>query len=672
MARTDMARGWNCSRGGAAGVLIALAICLAAAPPADAAIERLAGCTTNSLGRNDDGSSPSTGLGFTMAFFGATYQSVFVNNNGNVTFRGPLVDYVGSPLASVNFPIIAPFWADVDTRGPNSEVVTWGTAVFQGRPAFCVNWGLDRGVGYFAAHDDRLNRMQLLIVARADLGAGSADVYFNYDQIRWDLGDFSGGVSARWGFANGTGASFEGPGSAVNNALLDGGANALSARSTNSTLPGRHIFFVRVEPPQTTIDVKPPPFTADPRPSFTFSSNESGTVFECRVDSADFASCTSPFAPAAALDDGRHRFEVRAMNVAGVRDASPAAESFVVDTVAPDTHITGAPPDVTSSDPQAFAFESDPGATFDCSLDRAAFSACASPFRTPVLAVGKHEFQVRATDAAGNVDPTPAMDSFAADGRTIADRDGDRILNRADNCPDVANPGQADDDGDDVGDACETLPPGDRTPVAGEVAVVRAVRGRVFVKVPPGTKLPPLPPGEATGLPGYRALSGLASVPVGSTVDARKGTVRLVTARGSKKARGKRNRSITSLAAAIFKFKQAQKRRGGVKAAATQIVMQTPPGRASACSAVPRPKGAIRRLVGTAKGIVRVVAGASTMTVRRAKWITEDRCNGTLTRVVRGRVSLADRRGRRAVQLAAGRRLLIRALLFRAKLRRPS
>jgi hypothetical protein len=79
---------------------------------------------------------------------------------------------------------------------------------------------------------------------------------------------------------------------------------------------------------------------------------------------------------------------------------------------------------LTATPPAAFAFvASETGATFACSLDGSAFAACTSPESYGGLAVGPHSFQVRATDALGNVDPTPASyawtvvpanDAFAA------------------------------------------------------------------------------------------------------------------------------------------------------------------------------------------------------------------------------------------------------------------
>jgi hypothetical protein len=52
-------------------------------------------------------------------------------------------------------------------------------------------------------------------------------------------------------------------------------------------------------------------------------------------------------------------------------------------------------------------FSSEPGARFECKLDRRPYAACSSP-RALKLKVGKHVFRVRAVDAAGNADESPA------------------------------------------------------------------------------------------------------------------------------------------------------------------------------------------------------------------------------------------------------------------------
>jgi hypothetical protein len=79
----------------------------------------------------------------------------------------------------------------------------------------------------------------------------------------------------------------------------------------------------------------------------------------------------------------------------------------------PETTLVSGPPAVTTNASPTFAFAASvAGATFQCSLDEAAFAACASPFTAPSLAAGAHTFAVRALDAAGNADPTPATAAF--------------------------------------------------------------------------------------------------------------------------------------------------------------------------------------------------------------------------------------------------------------------
>ena len=60
----------------------------------------------------------------------------------------------------------------------------------------------------------------------------------------------------------------------------------------------------------------------------------------------------------------------------------------------------------------SFEFSADEaGSSFQCQLDSGAFASCASPF-TLTAKKGSHSFAVRATDAAGNVDQSPATQSF--------------------------------------------------------------------------------------------------------------------------------------------------------------------------------------------------------------------------------------------------------------------
>ena len=96
------------------------------------------GFTANTLPANDDGSTGSVALPFGANFFGTTYNSLFVNNNGNVTFGQSLSNFTPFSIAASQTPIIAPFFADVDTRKGN--IVTFGSGLFKAHNAFVVNW----------------------------------------------------------------------------------------------------------------------------------------------------------------------------------------------------------------------------------------------------------------------------------------------------------------------------------------------------------------------------------------------------------------------------------------------------------------------------------------------------------------------------------------------------
>ena len=210
------------------------------------------GFNTNVLGPNDDGSTGEVSVGFDLNFFGVVRNTLYVNNNGNVTLDSALWTYTPFDLTSTGHQIIAPFFADVDTRA-YSDSVSYGSGIFAGRPAFGVNW-INVNC-YYASTPRGNNSFQLILVDRSDVGLGDFDIVFNYDQILWETGQASGGSSqclggssARAGFSNGTGDSgtfYELPGSGIPGAFLNGGPNALVTGRLNSSVSGRYIFQAR-------------------------------------------------------------------------------------------------------------------------------------------------------------------------------------------------------------------------------------------------------------------------------------------------------------------------------------------------------------------------------------------------------------------------------------------
>lgn len=220
------------------------------------AIVGLAGCSSNSLPAEDDEPSAAAVLPFTLNFFGTNYSTIYVNNNGNVTFGDSLSAYTPFGLISSTQAIIAPYFADVDTRGSGSGVTTYGATTYGSSPAFCVNWV---NVGYYDSQTDKLNSFQLLLVKATGAGTspGDFDIYFNYDKVLWETGDSieSGGVgglggkSAHVGYSNGKGTtsgSFELTGSGAPGSFLNSNTSSgLVYRNRGTTQLGRYILSVR-------------------------------------------------------------------------------------------------------------------------------------------------------------------------------------------------------------------------------------------------------------------------------------------------------------------------------------------------------------------------------------------------------------------------------------------
>src|SRR5947208_529438 len=176
-------------------------------------------------------------------------------------------------------------------------------------------------------------------------------------------------------------------------------------------------------PPQTTLTSQPPAATGETSAGFSFTASESGASFACKLDAGSWGSCSSPKSYSA-LAVGTHTFSVRATDAAGNVDATPAVGSWTVekepappaDTTPPQTTLTSQPPAATTETSAGFSFTaSESGASFACKLDAGSWGSCSSPKSYSALAVGTHTFSVRATDAAGNVDATPAVGSWTVE-----------------------------------------------------------------------------------------------------------------------------------------------------------------------------------------------------------------------------------------------------------------
>ncbi len=143
--------------------------------------------------RNDDGSSAAIPLPFNFNLYGTNYNQVFINNNGNLTFTTALATFTPFAFPSTPLAIVAPFFADVDTRNLASGVVWYK---FTGN-RLAVTWD---STGYFGSHADKLNTFQCIISDGLDpfLGLGN-NVCFSYGDMEWTTGDASGGIGGFFG-----------------------------------------------------------------------------------------------------------------------------------------------------------------------------------------------------------------------------------------------------------------------------------------------------------------------------------------------------------------------------------------------------------------------------------------------------------------------------------------
>ncbi|MDQ3867215.1 MAG: Ig-like domain-containing protein [Actinomycetota bacterium] len=107
------------------------------------------------------------------------------------------------------------------------------------------------------------------------------------------------------------------------------------------------------------------------------------------------------------IGDGLRTVWARAVDASG-NPTNSAGRAIVIDNAIPDTSIVARPAVDARLTTATFRFRSEPGATFECSLDGTLFRLCRSPQRYERLSEGRHLFAVRALDAAGNYDPTPA------------------------------------------------------------------------------------------------------------------------------------------------------------------------------------------------------------------------------------------------------------------------
>lgn len=198
------------------------------------------------LGRVDDGSgSINVGAVFEngITFFGQTYSSLFVNNNGSITFGGPRSSLTPGFIDNTGLREIAVLFSDVDTRGTTPNVSAGGNSTGSNRVYYALDTVNDRivitwdDVGYFDRKTDKVNAFQLIL---SDKGQGNFDIEFRYESVDWTTVNTT---IAQAGISAGTGQ----PGSFYTLPMSGNASGMLAIDETlgNTGEAGRWLFNIR-------------------------------------------------------------------------------------------------------------------------------------------------------------------------------------------------------------------------------------------------------------------------------------------------------------------------------------------------------------------------------------------------------------------------------------------
>ena len=192
------------------------------------------GYGTSCMPPNDDGSYPLSGMpgldltpAFPMGlhFYSGSYKFGWINNNGSLSFNSAISTYTPNAFPGAPQPMIAPYWADVDTRTatecadgnypsggsyPATNTCNMGPDYSAPPTSNGVWWSLTPGqmvitwdqVGYFLCHTNLTNSFQMILTATGCGGTApdggvsgiDFDIEFRYNQCQWETGDASGGT----------------------------------------------------------------------------------------------------------------------------------------------------------------------------------------------------------------------------------------------------------------------------------------------------------------------------------------------------------------------------------------------------------------------------------------------------------------------------------------------
>ncbi|XP_069107045.1 protein mesh-like [Argopecten irradians] len=281
--------------------------------------------------KNDDGSSPVVTISTLFPFFNNQHYSLYVNTNGAISFLGTLSQFTPEPFPLRNSRrIIAPFWADVDTRHggtvwyretTDSSILQRATDEvrlyypslnsFRADWVFIATWD---NVAFYGSEGSALskrNTFQAVLITNG----GHSFTIFNYYDITWTTGTASGsepdglgGTPAQVGFNAGDGINYY----AVNESRTAAIINL--PRLSNVHVDGKFVFRIDTETIEQggcntggTLTISPryshmfggerkvlagPCIHATDTVTATFGS--SGTPVHCSMDSMYSVACVTP------------------------------------------------------------------------------------------------------------------------------------------------------------------------------------------------------------------------------------------------------------------------------------------------------------------------------------------------------------------------------------------
>ncbi len=179
------------------------------------------------------------------------------------------------------------------------------------------------------------------------------------------------------------------------------------AQDTNGNLSASSMTEVNFDPtavPTPQITSAPSGLVNLDSATIQFTGGVAGLSYECKLDGAEYAPCSSP-ALLAGLGQAGHTWSVRLTD--GITAGTAVSASWRVDSVLPDAPEVPSPPaewETTKS--ASISFNGEPDADFTCAIDGATFSTCTSPQAFSVTTEGPHSFAVKQTDLAGNTGAT--------------------------------------------------------------------------------------------------------------------------------------------------------------------------------------------------------------------------------------------------------------------------